>query len=236
MLIEERFVDPGSDPDSEEEADQLDARSTNKVLAELRLRVEEAIIGNQLLATKSKSKHAVETTATPTDIRLWGVPLLPSITQEATDAVLSKFLKAKRYKVHDAFKALRKTMKWRMEFRPDEFAGDEQRDNVWFRSGVDMEGRPLCYSILGKEYQKSLQSTGEQSNHDYLRWRVLCVEKGIQNLNFRPGGVDSIVQIVDMRSAGGAATKELKLIGKKMIPLLHDHYPGIVHKNVSCFS
>lgn len=234
MLIEERFVDIGSDPDSEDEADQLDARSTNKALAELRLRVEEAIIGNQLLATKSKSKHVETTVACPSDIRLWGVPLLPSITQEATDAVLSKFLKAKHYKVNDAFKALRKTMKWRAEFRPDEFACDEQRDNMWSRSGVDMEGRPLCYSILGKEYQKSLQSSlGEQSNHDYLRWRVLCVEKGIQSLNFRPGGVDSIVQIVDMRNAGGATTKEMKLIGKKMISLLHDHYPGIVHKNVS---
>ncbi|KAG6400890.1 hypothetical protein SASPL_137737 [Salvia splendens] len=148
---------------------------------------------------------------------LWGV--------EATDAaVLGKFLKAKRYKEHEAFTALR----WRTDFRPADEDLAPPRDNAWFASGADKEGRPLCYSVLGREYQGNLMSMGQQGCHKYLRWRLLCVEKGIRRLNFRPGGVDSIVQIVDMRHAGRPTTKEMKLVGKKMIALLHDHYPGIL--------
>ncbi|KAG6400894.1 hypothetical protein SASPL_137739 [Salvia splendens] len=156
---------------------------------------------------------------------LWGV--------EATDAaVLGKFLKVKRYKVHDAFTALRRTLRWRTDFRPVDEDLAPPLDNAWFASGVDKEGRPLCCSVLGREYQRNLMSMGQQGCHKYLRWRLLCVEKGIRRLNFWPGGVDSIVQIVDMRHAGGPTTKEMKLVGKKMIALLHDHYPGIVHKNL----
>ncbi|KAH6766790.1 hypothetical protein C2S52_017773 [Perilla frutescens var. hirtella] len=221
-MIEDKHADnttSDQDSDDDESDDLIDARLRAKALIEFRFRVEEAIIGNYLLAKQWKPKTA-GTTAVNSDVRLWGVPLFPSQGHEATDAVLTKFLKAKRYKVHEAFTALRKTLKWRGDFRPNDLAGG---DNAWFRSGADMEGRPLCYNILGKDYQ---------SYDDYLRWRVVCVEKGVHNLNFRPGGVDSIVQIIDLKNAAGPATKELKLISKKMITLLHDHYPGLVHKNL----
>ncbi|KAL0459400.1 UNVERIFIED_CONTAM: 11S globulin seed storage protein Ana o [Sesamum latifolium] len=46
------------------------------------------------------------------------------------------------------------------------------------------------------------------STEEYLRWRVLCLEKGIQNLSFRPGGVDSLVQIIDLKNSPGTASKE----------------------------
>lgn len=232
-MIVEKHVDAMSDPESDDESDlvAIDARSRNKALIEFRFRVEEAITGDYLFAKKLK-KTTETTTAENTDVvRLWGVPLVQG-HDDATDVVLSKFLKAKRYKVHEAFTALRKTLKWRTDFCPNDGAAP-QLDNAWFRSGADKEGRPLCYNILGREYQRSLLSLGDQSYNDYLRWRVLCVEKGIQNLNFTPGGVDSIVQIIDLKNTAGPATKEMKLIGKKMITLLHDHYPGLVHKNVS---
>lgn len=242
-MIEDKHADDNTsdqDQDSEDESDQLDARSRAKALIEFRFRVEEAIIGNYLFAKQWKPKTAESTAAAVdnnSDVRLWGVPLFPSQGHEGTDAVLTKFLRAKRYRVHEAFTALRKTLKWRGDFRPGEFSGGglgPQLDNAWFTSGADMEGRPLCYNILGKDYQRSLLSAGagDRSCDDYLRWRVLCVEKGIRSLNFRPGGVDSIVQIIDLKNAAAPATKELKLISKKMITLLHDHYPGLVHKNL----
>ncbi|KAG6383407.1 hypothetical protein SASPL_156840 [Salvia splendens] len=127
----------------------------------------------------------------------------------ATDAaVLGKFLKAKRYKEHEAFTALR----WRTDFRPADEDLAPPRDNACSRAAADKEGRPLCYSVLGREYQGNLMSMGQQGCHKYLRVRLLCVEKGIRRLNFRPGGVDSIVQIVDMRHAGRPTTKEMKLL------------------------
>ncbi|KAK4418398.1 11S globulin seed storage protein Jug r 4 [Sesamum alatum] len=227
---EERSDEDVSDHDSEdEECDVAEMKKTrSKSLVEFRFRVEEAILGNYLVVRKNDddSKNAENFM----DIRLWGVPLLPSQGHEGTDTVLMKFLKAKRYKVHEAFTLLRKTLKWRGEFRPDDIVGGDSRPEInglWFTSGRDKIGRPLCYIILGKEWQKKMLSTEE-----YLRWRVLCLEKGIQNLSFRPGGVDSLVQIIDLKNSPGTASKEVKLICKRITAMHQDNYPALVYKNL----
>ncbi|KAI3449776.1 hypothetical protein Pfo_006441 [Paulownia fortunei] len=238
-MQEERSGEDISDQENEEE-EECDAaemkRTRNKALLEFRFRVEDAILGNYMLVKKNKKNFSKENVKNENlNITLWGVPLLPSEGHEGTDTVLMKFLKAKRYKVHEAFTLLRKTLKWRADFRPNENLEEDfwpELDNLWFTSGRDKVGRPLCYSMLGKESQKKLFSAGDQKCQDYLRWRVVCVEKGIQNLNFGPGGVDSIIQIIDLKNATGPAKKEVKLICKKMITLLHDHYPGLVYKNL----
>ncbi|KAL2238749.1 UNVERIFIED_CONTAM: Patellin-4 [Sesamum indicum] len=228
-MQEERSDEDASDHDSEEEeCDVAEMKKTrSKSLVEFRFRVEEAIRGNYLLGRKNDEGENAENFR---DIRLWGVPLLPSHGHEGTDTVLMKFLKAKRYKVHEAFTLLRKTLKWRGDFRPDEVVGEEFRPEIidlWFTSGRDKIGRPLCYIILGKEWQKKMLSTEE-----YLRWRVLCLEKGIQNLSFRPGGVDSLIQIIDLKNSPGTASKEVKLICKRIIAMHQDNYPALLIINV----
>ncbi|KAL0419761.1 UNVERIFIED_CONTAM: Patellin-4 [Sesamum radiatum] len=229
-MQEERSDEDASDHDSEEEeCDVAEMKKTrSKSLVEFRFRVEEAIRGNYLLVRKKEEGENAEDFR---DIRLWGVPLLPSHGHEGTDTVLMKFLKAKRYKVHEAFTLLRKNLKWRGDFRPDEVVGEEFRpgiNDLWFTSGRDKIGRPLCYIILGKEWQKKMLSTEE-----YLRWRVVCLEKGIQNLRFRPGGVDSLVQIIDLKNSPGTASKEVKLICKRIITMHQDNYPALVYKNAN---
>ena len=229
-MVEERFLEDFlSDQESEEECDASEMRSRKKALLEFRSKVEEAINADHLFV-KNPQRNVVDEHR---PITLWGIPLLPSLGHEGTDAVLMKFLKAKRYKVHDALALLRRTINWRCNFQPDYNLDLDllpHLDNVWFTSGADNEGRPLCYNVLGNEYHNRLVN-GDINYQDYLRWRLLCVEKGIQYLNFRPGGADSIIQITDMKNAAGAATKEAKLIAKKMVSLLHDHYPGLVHKH-----
>ncbi|PIN11026.1 Phosphatidylinositol transfer protein SEC14 [Handroanthus impetiginosus] len=236
-MPEDRSDEETSDQESEEEEEESDApelkKSRNKALLEFRFRVEQAILGNYLLSNKSK-KNTPNENEILKDIKLWGVTLLPKEGHEGTNTVLMKFLKSKRYKVHEAFVLLRKTLKWRADFRPDELGEDlrPETDNLWFSNGRDKEGRPLCYNVLGKESHKKPFISGDQKYQKYLRWRVLCVERGIQNLNFRPGEADSIIQIIDLKNAPGQAMKEVKLICKKMINLLHDHYPGVVYKNL----
>lgn len=234
MVEEKSLEEILSDLDSEDECDPVEMRSRNKALVAFRFRVEQAINADYLFATSPK-RNSENVVNENRDVTLWGVPLLPSQGHEGTDAVLMKFLKAKRYKVHEAFTLLRKTLKWRSDFRPNGVLDHDPRplyDNLWFTSGADKEGRPLCYNVLGNEYHSGLMN-GDIDYHDFLRWRVLCVDKGIQDLNFRPGGADSIIQVTDMKNAAGPATKEAKLIGKKMTTLLRDHYPGIVYKHVS---
>ncbi|GFP82911.1 patellin-4 [Phtheirospermum japonicum] len=151
-----------------------------------------------------------------------------------------KFLKAKRYKVHEAFTSLRKALRWRAEFRADGgmigedmCSGAAEIDRLWFASGKDKEGRPICYNLWGKESQKQILAVGDQKqSQQYLRWRVACVEKGIQNLNFRPGDVNSIIQVIDLENSMGPAKKEVKMIYGKMISLLNNNYPGLVYKNL----
>lgn len=231
-MQEERSDEDASDHESEEEEyDAAEIKKTrNKSLVEFRFRVEQAIRGNYLLVKKNDSGNDKKN-QNFRDIRLWDVPLLPSQGHEGTDTILMKFLKAKRYKVHEAFTLLRKTLKWRGDFRPGEIVGEDsgpEINDLWFTSGRDKIGRPLCYIILGKEWQKKMLSTEE-----YLRWRCLCLEKGIENLSFRPGGVDSLIQIIDLKNYPGTATKEVKLISKKIITMHQDNYPGLVYKNVS---
>ena len=100
-------------------------RSQKKALFEFRCRVEDAIMGNYLLGLGKPSNHVFPKESAKAieqlkEITLWGVPLMPSKCHEGTDIVLSKFLKAKDFKVHEAFEMLRKTLIWRKEFKADE--------------------------------------------------------------------------------------------------------------------
>lgn len=211
-------------------------RSRKEALLEFRCRVEDAIRGNYLFGLQRGLFFSQEDAKKGDlkDIKLWGVPLLPSENHEGIDIILMKFLKAKNYKVHEAFTLLRRTLKWRVDFNADKILEENLRpepDYMWYSNGMDKEGRPLCYNVLGKKSKKKFLSNGERFKA-FLRWRVQCVERGIQNLHFKPGGEDSIIQIIDLKNAPGAAVKEIMLICKKMMALLHDHYPGMVYKNL----
>ncbi|CAA0823964.1 Patellin-4 [Striga hermonthica] len=236
------FSESESEEDDEEDDKEhqgpdpaLMKRSKSKVLLEFRFRVEEAIVVDHLFV-KSPERNLLRENPS-----LWGVPLFPSAGHPATDIILMKFLKANRYKVHEAFTSLRKALKWRAEFRPDEKSREDpmsrpELSGLWFTSGRDKEGRPLCYSLWGKESQNVILAWTGGGDLKYsqqcLTWRVLCVERGIRSLDFGPGEANSIVQIIDLENSMGTAKKEVKMIDKKMIGLLHNCYPGIVYKNL----
>lgn len=223
--------------EEEEEEDQESVpaetnRARTKALLHLRLRVEEAINADYLFAKSPQRNSNAKN-------ELWGVPLLPSVGHPGTDIVLTKFLKAKNYKVRPAFVLLRRALKWRAEFWASEIDPNEgvllppETDRLWFASGKDMEGRPMCYNMWGKESQKRIFAGGDQKYcQQYLRWKVLCIEKGIQNLNFTPGGASSIIQVIDLENSIRPAKQEAKMIYKKMISLLQNYYPGLVYKNL----
>ncbi|GER29688.1 Sec14p-like phosphatidylinositol transfer family protein [Striga asiatica] len=244
IFTDDDFSDPEVEEEEEEEVDDPEEqehqgpdpdpikRSRSKALLEFRFRVEEAIVGDYLFAKSPKRNLPRENAS------LWGIPLFPSAGHPGTDIVLTKFLKANRYKVHEAFTSLRKALTWRAEFWAHEKPGEDpllrpETSGLWFSSGRDKEGRPLCYSIWGKESQNAnLACAGGRYSQQYLRWRVMFVERGIRSLDFRPGEAHSIVQIIDLENSMKLAKKEVKMIYRKMISLLHNCYPGIVYKNL----
>lgn len=178
--------------------------------------------------------------APPEDIYLWGVPLAPSKGDERTDVVLLKFLRARDFKVSDAFTMLKNTVLWRKKFGVDGILEEDlghDWDGVAYMHGYDKEGHPVCYNVYGvfqdnELYQKTFGD--EAKREKFLRWRVQLLEKGIQEqLSFSPGGVSSMVQITDLKnSASTLGKKDLKQAANQILTLLQDNYPEFVAKKI----
>ncbi|KAK4491542.1 hypothetical protein RD792_002294 [Penstemon davidsonii] len=186
---------------------------------------------------ETKGKEATNTEI-DRDISIWGVPLLPSKGNESTDVILLKFLRAREFKVNDALEMLKKTLEWRKEFKIDSILDEEfgaDFDSVAYMSGVDREGHPICYNIFGvldneEIYEKTLGT--EEKREQFLRWRVQLMEKGIQKLDFKACGVNSLVQINDLKNSPGLSKKEVRAAVDKAVSVLQDNYPEFVAKNI----
>lgn len=191
-------------------------------------------------AEKNKSDVVVEEEVEEInkDISIWGVPLLPSKGSESTDVVLLKFLRARDFKVNEAFEMLRSTLKWRKESKIDSILDEElgsDLSSVAYMNGIDREGHPVCYNIYGvfeddELYQKTFGT--EEKREQFLRWRIQLMEKGIQKLNLQPGGVVSLLQINDLKNSPGPSKKDLRVATKQAVALLQDSYPEFVARNV----
>ncbi|MCL7028821.1 hypothetical protein MKW94_013913 [Papaver nudicaule] len=174
------------------------------------------------------------------DISLWGVPLLPSAGSEATDIILLKFLRARDFKVNEAFEMLKNTLQWRKEHKVDsildEDLGLDHLNSVAYMDGIDYEGHPICYNMYGifennELYQKTFGT--EEQRQVFLRWRFQLMEKGIQKLDFsNPKGVSSLLQINDLKNSPGPSRKELRIAMKQAVGLLQDNYPEFVARNI----
>ncbi|CAN4093255.1 unnamed protein product [Withania somnifera] len=135
---------------------------------------------------------------------------------------------------------LRKTLRWRRDFRVSEILDEKQfspdLERLWYNDdGKDKEGRLLCYNVFRNIKNKELEEEiWGRHNHHYecLRWRVHIMEKAIQQLEFKQGGDNSILMITDLGNSPGNAWKEVRWINSKMLNLVHDHYPGIIYKNI----
>ena len=166
---------------------------------------------------------------------------MPSKGGEATDVVLLKFLRAREFKVKDAFEMLKNTLQWRKygniySVLDEDFGAD--LGSAAYMNGIDKEGHPVCYNIYGvfqdEELYKKTFGT-EEKRGQFLRWRFQLMEKGIQKLDLRPGGVTSLLQINDLKNSPGPSRKELRIAMKHAVGALQDNYPEFVARNVSSF-
>lgn len=189
---------------------------------------------------EKKAEEGVEVVVDK-DISIWGVPLLSSKADEGTDVVLLKFLRARDFKVNEAFEMLKKTLEWRKEWKIDSILDEDLGNDLAsaaYMSGVDREGHPICYNIFGvldneEIFQKTFGS--EEKRDFFLRWRFQLMEKGIQRLELKPAGVTSLLQINDLKNSPGPSKKEVRVAIKQAVALLQDNYPEFVARNVSFF-
>ncbi|XP_019199656.1 PREDICTED: patellin-3-like isoform X2 [Ipomoea nil] len=174
----------------------------------------------------------------PEEVSIWGIPLL---ADERSDVILLKFLRARDFKVKDAFNMLKSVVSWRKEFKIDELLGESELgqglDKVVYMHGVDKEGHPICYNSFGEFQDKELyQSTfsDKEKLNNFLRWRIQFMEKSIRNLDFSPDGICTFVQVIDLKNSPGLFffKKELRQATNRALQLLQDNYPEFVAKQV----
>ncbi|KAJ9559632.1 hypothetical protein OSB04_004792 [Centaurea solstitialis] len=200
----------------------------------------EAIQETIVAVTEQQPPPTVEETAAtppppPEEVSIWGIPLL---ADERSDVVLLKFLRARDFKVKEAFAMLKSVVAWRKEFGIesllDEDLGTEQ-DKVVYMHGVDKEGHPVCYNAYGEYQNKELYHetfSDDEKRTKFLRWRIQFLEKSIRKLDFSPDGICTIVQVNDLKNSPGPFKRELRQATNQALQLLQDNYPEFVAKQV----
>ncbi|CAN0927378.1 PATL5 [Linum grandiflorum] len=177
------------------------------------------------------------------EIYFCGVRLELDAVDDRTDVILLKFLRAKDFEVRDAFEMLSRTILWRKKHRIDQLhLEDEDEDEeyskafgrVFFMSGQNMEGHPVCcivYSpFLDKElYDEAFSDIAKRQR--FFRWRIMFVEKIMRKLDFRANGISSIVLVVDLKHYTSLEDTVFKAFGSTY-RLLLDYYPGFVERRI----
>ncbi|WMV34833.1 hypothetical protein MTR67_028218 [Solanum verrucosum] len=190
-------------------------------------------------AEEPKTEQTLPPPPPPEEVSIWGIPLL---ADERSDVILLKFLRARDFKVKEAFSMLKSVVAWRKEFKIDEVLDEKELgqglEKVVYNHGVDKEGHPVCYNAFGEFQDKELyQNTfadDKEKLTKFLRWRIQFMEKSIRNLDFSPDGINTFVQILDLKNSPGLFfyKKELRQATNRALLLLQDNYPEFVAKQV----
>ncbi|XP_049344847.1 patellin-3-like [Solanum verrucosum] len=189
-------------------------------------------------AVPAEEVPATEEDVAPEEVSIWGIPLL---ADERSDVILLKFLRARDFKVKEAFAMLKSVVAWRKEFNIDELLEEDLSglglEKVVYNHGVDKEGHPVCYNAFGAFQDNELyQNTfaDKEKMNKFLRWRIQFMEKSIRNLDFSPDGICTFVQVIDLKNSPGLYLykKELRQATNRALQLLQDNYPEFVAKQV----
>ncbi|XP_010683337.2 patellin-3 [Beta vulgaris subsp. vulgaris] len=171
----------------------------------------------------------------PEEVSIWGIPLL---ADERSDVILLKFLRARDYRVKDAFTMIRNTARWRKEFEVDSLLDEDlgnDYEKVVFTHGVDKQGRPVCYNVFGEFQNKELyQNTfsDAEKRKKFLRWLIQFLEKTIRTLDFSPEGINSFVLVNDLKNSPGYGKRDLYKVIDKFLEILQDNYPEFAAKQL----
>ncbi|MED6167921.1 hypothetical protein PIB30_007236 [Stylosanthes scabra] len=199
--------------------------------------VEEEAPSTSAVAVEEEKKEEVPPPPpqAPEEVEIWGIPLL---ADERSDVILLKFLRARDFKVKDAFTMIKNTVRWRKEFGIDSLIEEDlgsDWEKVVFTQGFDKEGHPVCYNVFGEFEDKELYQktfSDEEKRQKFIRWRIQLLEKSVRKLDFSPRGISTIVQVNDLKNSPGLSKRELRQATNQALQLLQDNYPEFVAKQV----
>ncbi|XP_020219412.1 patellin-6 [Cajanus cajan] len=174
--------------------------------------------------------------AAPSPPPMWDIHLLSG--HDRADVLLLKFLRARDFRPDDALAMLLSCLAWRAQFGAEEAAAEAKAEMeevegvVAYTRGWDREGRPVCYNAYGvfKEREMYERVLGDEEKlKRFLRWRVGVLERGIKMLHFKPGGVNSLLQVTDLKDM---PKRELRLLSNHILSLFQDNYPEMVARKI----
>ncbi|KAJ8505814.1 hypothetical protein OPV22_006700 [Ensete ventricosum] len=203
---------------------------------------EDSYLASSLRSSELKAlqelKQLLSTSTKP--ISIWGVPVAPAGSggDERADVVLLKFLRARDFDAGQAHAMLLQCAEWRREFGADGLADEElvgfkeMEGVVAYMHGWDRRGHPVCYNAYGVFKDKSMYDRilgDAEKLQRFLRWRVQVMERGVSLLQLRPGGINSIIQVTDLKDM---PKRELRAASKHILSLFQDNYPEMVARKV----
>lgn len=132
---------------------------------------------------------------------------------------------------------LKSTLIWRHDFKTDDILNEdlgfkELENVVAYMHKHDRQGRPVCYNAYGAFKDKDTYENvfgDEEKLNKFLRWRIQVLENGIGLLDFKPGGVNSIIQVTDLKDM---PKRELRVASNHVLSLFQDNYPELVARKV----
>ncbi|XP_057457059.1 patellin-3 [Lotus japonicus] len=200
--------------------------------------IKETIVSVVAVGEEEEGKEAPpEIPSEPEEVSIWGIPLL---ADERSDVVLLKFLRARDFKVKDAFTMIKNTVRWRKEFGIDALVDEDlgsEWDKVVFTQGHDKLGHAVCYNVFGEFEDKELYQktfSDDEKRQKFIKWRIQVLEKSVRKLDFSPTptAISTIVQVNDLKNSPGLGKWELRQATNQALQLLQDNYPEFVAKQV----
>ncbi|XP_008808184.2 phosphatidylinositol transfer protein 3-like [Phoenix dactylifera] len=134
-----------------------------------------------------------------------------------SDASIARYLAARNWNVKKATKMLKETLKWRLQYKPEEIrweevANEAETGKIYRTNYFDKHGRSILVMRPGCQNTKSTKGQ--------IRYLVYCMENAIINL---PPEQEQMVWLVDFH---GFNLSNLSVkVTKETAHVLQDHYP-----------
>ncbi|KAG7973930.1 hypothetical protein I3843_06G020400 [Carya illinoinensis] len=144
-------------------------------------------------------------------------PLPDKLSIYCSDVSMSRYLRARNWNVKKASKMLKDSLKWRLEYKPEEIRWEEvaheaETGKIYRSTSIDKHGRPV---LVMRPSRQNTKSTKGQ-----IKYLVYCMENAIVNL---PPGQEQMVWLIDFEGFN-LSNISVKLT-RETAHVLQDRYP-----------
>ncbi|XP_043698273.1 phosphatidylinositol transfer protein 3-like [Telopea speciosissima] len=167
--------------------------------------------GNEKLLTSEEKQEKIN------EVRMLLGTLPDKLSIFCSDALISRYLRARNWNIKKATKMLKETLKWRSEYKPEEIRWEEvaheaETGKIYRLNYVDKHGRSVL--VMRPSCQNTKSTKGQ------IRYLVYCMENAILNLSPEQ---EQMVWLIDFH--GFNLSNISVKVTKETAHVLQEHYP-----------